>query len=145
MPEGENKLTRVVLLVAAVAVPTGAAAFFHNHPVIAGFGGESLVFVTAFVAKVWDKLETQYVDAVAKWTGPRIQSLLTRYRARYRRAIYFQHRTFDVKGLNTQGAYSLELDQVFVELALSAEPPHRIPNHMLRKPAPAANDHRDIW
>jgi hypothetical protein len=62
VPEGENKLAKTVLLVAAVAVPTSAVVFFHNHPVIAAIGGESLVFVTAFLAKVWDKLETQYVD-----------------------------------------------------------------------------------
>ena len=145
MPEGENKLAKIILLVGTVAVPPSALIFLKHHQVTAAIGGESLVFVTAFVAKVWDKLETQYVDAVAKWTDPRLQSLITRYRARYRRAIYFQHRTFDIKGLNTQGAYSLELDQVFVELALSAEAPHKIPTDLLRKLNQTANDHRDIW
>jgi energy-coupling factor transporter ATP-binding protein EcfA2 len=148
VPEGESKLARNILLVGTALVP-GAVSFGRKHWFIAAMGGESLVIVTAFIAKVWDKLETQYVDAVAKWTDPKLQSLLTRYRARYRRAIYFQHRTFDVKGLNTQGAYSLELGQVFVELALSAEAPHKIPIHLLRKPElaapPAANDRRDIW
>jgi hypothetical protein len=58
-------------LVAAVAVPGAAALFFREHPVLAALDGELLVLVTAFLEKVWDKLEVQYVDYVAKWHHPR--------------------------------------------------------------------------
>lgn len=144
VPEGANKLAKLFLVVAAVAVPGTAALFFRDHRVLAALGGELLVLVTAFIGKVWDKLEAEYIDYVAKWASPKIAALITRYRARYRRSIYFQHRTFDVKGLNTQGAFSLELDQVYVDLGLSPEAPHKVSADPLRKPD-LAGERREVW
>lgn len=40
------------------------------------------------------------------------------YRRQYSEYLNYHHRNFDVKGLTTQGVYTLELAQVFVELGL---------------------------
>lgn len=40
------------------------------------------------------------------------------YRDRYLETLRYQHRTFDVKGLTTQGIFTLELERVFVDLGL---------------------------
>jgi len=144
VPEGQNRLTKLLLLVAAVAAPSGAAFFFREHPVLAAIGGELLVMVTAFVVRIWDKLEAQYVDSVAEWTSPKIVALITRYRARYRRAICFQHRTLDVSGFNTQVAFPLELDHVFADLDLSPEAPSKVSMDPLRKPD-SLGDWQPVW
>ncbi|MCP5095429.1 MAG: NACHT domain-containing protein [Chloroflexi bacterium] len=39
----------------------------------------------------------------------------------YNSFLHYQHRSFDVKGLTTQGVYTLELEQVFVDLALAPQ------------------------
>ncbi|MGI9503022.1 MAG: hypothetical protein ACR2RE_08210, partial [Geminicoccaceae bacterium] len=41
-----------------------------------------------------------------------------------RHAIEYEHRNFDVKGLSTQNIYTLELEQVFVDLSLAPMAPH---------------------
>ncbi len=42
-------------------------------------------------------------------------------REQYNRALGYMHRTFDVKGLTTQGVFTLELTQVFVDLGLGPQ------------------------
>ncbi len=39
----------------------------------------------------------------------------------YAEYLYFRHRTFDMKGLSTQGPFNLELEHVFVDLIISPE------------------------
>lgn len=57
----------------------------------------------------------------------------------YFQLIHYQHRNFDVKGLTTQGVYTLELEKVFVHLALapqtrgkrvSADPLRAVPQNL---------------
>ena len=43
------------------------------------------------------------------------------YREQYNRAMVYMFRNFDVKGLTTQGVFTLELAQVFVDLGLGAQ------------------------
>lgn len=43
------------------------------------------------------------------------------HRRQYAEYLKYHHRNFDVKGLTTQGVYTLELAQVFVELALDRQ------------------------
>lgn len=43
------------------------------------------------------------------------------YRREYFSYLRYQHRSFDVKGLTTQGTFTLDLSQVFVELALAPQ------------------------
>lgn len=61
------------------------------------------------------------------------------YKEEYFRVLHYQHRNFDVKGLTTQGVYTLELEKVFVDLALapqsrgarvSADPLRSVPKNL---------------
>jgi energy-coupling factor transporter ATP-binding protein EcfA2 len=64
-------------------------------------------------------------------TGNKLDALRTRiidklfpdkaYHRAYNAYLSYQHRSFDVKGLTTQGVYTLELEQVFVDLALAPQ------------------------
>lgn len=42
-------------------------------------------------------------------------------RETYNQVIQYQHRSFDVKGLTTQGVFTLDLEKVFVDLALAPQ------------------------
>jgi hypothetical protein len=67
-----------------------------------------------FVKEVWKKFQTRLVDA----TAAKIEHLFARYPRKYARHLYYRHRTFDVKGFSTQGPYALELEQIYVALAV---------------------------
>lgn len=43
------------------------------------------------------------------------------HREAYYQVIHYQHRSFDVKGLTTQGVFTLDLEKVFVDLALAPQ------------------------
>lgn len=60
-----------------------------------------------------------------------------RYRSQYSDYLTYQHRNFDVKGLTTQGVYTLELEQVFVDLGLGRQTPHQAMSTPIR-PMPKA-------
>ncbi len=67
-----------------------------------------------FLKQVWNKLQPPLVDA----TAAKIEHLFTRYPRKYAQHLYYRHRTFDVKGFSTQGPYALELEQIYVDLAV---------------------------
>lgn len=48
--------------------------------------------------------------------------LFSGYRHKYLEYLVYQHRTFDVKGLSTQGPYNLELENVYVQLDVDPTP-----------------------
>ncbi len=66
------------------------------------------------------------------------------HRDRYARMLVYMHRTFDVKGLTTQGIFTLELAQVFVDLGLG--PQSRYGQDPIPRVAQLANEsRRSIW
>lgn len=65
-------------------------------------------------------------------------------RDRYASMLGYMHRTFDVKGLTTQGIFTLELAQVFVDLGLG--PQSRFGQNPIPRMAHVANESRSsIW
>src|SRR6266478_9090060 len=115
----------LLALLTLVGIPAGAIALFHNflveHPLLAigiGILYEVIVFVFGFIGKVWQRLESSWVERTATWFDQRAQGLISRYRKQYYQYLYYQHRDFDVKGLSTLGTYTLELDQIFVDLRI---------------------------
>ena len=61
-----------------------------------------------------------------------------RLRREYNNYILFQHRSFDVKGLTTQGTFTLELERVFVDLGLGFD--QQAPRHSTVTDLQAAGD-----
>jgi Cdc6-like AAA superfamily ATPase len=79
-----------------------------------------------FVGKVWQKLEGRWVDRISEWLDTQV-TLFPQYRTykkEYLQHLIYRHRTFDVKGLSTQGPHSLELEQVFVQLGVAPRAIH---------------------
>ncbi len=68
---------------------------------------------------VWPELEKDSVKATADWLLNAIRIGLSGFRRRYNQRIYYDHRFFNVRGLRTQGNFTLELERVFVELRIA--------------------------
>jgi hypothetical protein len=133
IPQKPSRLPIVILLLMAVGVPTAAGLAFAEQvtqnpwqaPGLALLY-ELVVLVFGFVANVWQRLEQWWVDRIADWLDAWVQALLggRGYRKRYLQHLIYRHRAFDVKGLTTQGIYTLELEQVFVKLGVAPQPAH---------------------
>lgn len=64
----------------------------------------------------------------------------------YLEHLMYEHRTFDVKGLTTQGVFTLELEQVFVELGLVQQAVERISTDPLGKfPQTGLHGRGTVW
>lgn len=62
------------------------------------------------------KSPASWHDTLLEWFQPE-----RRLRREYNAYLLLRHRDFDVKGLTTQGIYTLELERVFVDLAIGFE------------------------
>jgi hypothetical protein len=145
-------LPAISLVLAAFGVPTFALVTFTHfvttYPWLAlGLGASyevAIVFI-GMVGQVWQKLQLRWVDRLTDWADSRIQGLVSRYRRHYCRYLLYQHRDVDVRGLSTQGIYTLELDQVFVELNIEPKPIHEISSDPLRVPRELLGGSHPIW
>jgi hypothetical protein len=107
---------------------------------------EIVIIVGGFMTKVWQRIEGKWADRLADCVDLTMQSLFSGYRRRYLEYLVYQHRTFDVKGLSTQGPFSLELDRVYVELTVD---PTTIqgasPNPLQNLPEKLRSGSHSIW
>jgi hypothetical protein len=149
-----DHLGKVLLAVIALGAPAVGALTFQvtRNP------RDALVFAIAcmvigFMAEVFRKLAPRWtdrvveaIDAVVGATLSGIVELLMMHRRKYMRHIRFQHRDFDVKGLTTQGVFTLALEHVFVELSIAPQLPGKIPADPLRKlPEELKEGSHTIW
>ena len=67
------------------------------------------------------------------------------YKKKYLKYVFFRHRNFDVKGLSTQGTYTLELQQVFVELSMAPLPVHQLSSGLLHLPEELQTVTHTVW
>jgi hypothetical protein len=108
---------------------------------------ELIILISFFLAKVWQRVESKWADRVANWLDLILTSLFSGYRTKYLEFLTYQHRMFDVKGLSTQGLYSLELEQVFVGMNLvPVRSGDEVSKNLLR--APSLEDDKNtssIW
>jgi energy-coupling factor transporter ATP-binding protein EcfA2 len=145
----------VILLLMAVGVPTAAGLAFADKVTKNPWQAlglallyEMVVLVFGFVAKVWQRLEKRWVDEVADWLDAGVQGLLSSrgYRKDYLQHLIYMHRAFDVKGLTTQGIYTLELEKVFVELSVAPQPVHQVSADPIRTLPEALREGRHlVW
>lgn len=107
---------------------------------------EVLVVLGGFVIKIWDELQKRWIHRIADWIDTRVQSVLSRYRKRYLQHVYYRHRDLDVKGLSTQGPYTLELEDIFVDLSILPQSAHQASSDLLRAiPEVLLTGQHSIW
>src|SRR5713226_4054278 len=125
-PGHNNWLPTVVLALAALldVPPTIIAVtthFVNQHPwwsllILIGFAiFDIIIYLTV---RVWQRLEPKLLDRVAESIDQWLQSIFSGYRKRYCKFLFYKHRDFDVNGPGSRGPYTLELDQIFIELSI---------------------------
>src|SRR6266404_133537 len=123
-PSSTSRWQPLILAILGLAAPpvvwTASAQFTGDHWLRLALAAASAVavLIAGFVAKVWEKLNSRWVDACANWVDRKTRLFFSTYRKRYLKYLGYKHRSFDVKGLSTQGAHSIEIEQVFVELSV---------------------------
>jgi energy-coupling factor transporter ATP-binding protein EcfA2 len=99
-----------------------------------------------FATKVWQQLESRWVDRASDWLDIKVLSFFSGYSHRYLEYIGYQHRSFDVKGLTTQGIHTLELERVFVQLRIDTTSAHQAAtNPIASVPTEPPGGSRTIW
>lgn len=71
--------------------------------------------------------------------------LPSNYKKTYLQHLHYRHRNFDVKGLTTQGTYTLELTRVFVELSIAPRPPHEVGASPIQLPETLRQGRHTVW
>jgi hypothetical protein len=122
-PASEHSHFRFPTLSVLLWLSGSAALFFSSHNKLIGTASAAILGVvwTAFVgltSKIWARVEKTIVELVGDALDIYIRDFASRYRKRYLEHLQHRHRTFDVKGLSTQGIYALEIEQVYVELTV---------------------------
>lgn len=130
-----DALKKLVLALAAQIPLLGGLALWWNqaqqHPLGAALiavAYEVLAFALAFSKKVWAKLEDKAVERTADWVLGTVSSFAPGFPRRYRRQIAGEHGIFNVRGLGLINTFTLELDQVFVELRIAPSGNPQRPN-----------------
>jgi hypothetical protein len=118
----------------------------HGKLISTAAAAVGAVLWTAFIgftSKIWARLEKTLVELVGDALDVHIRDFASRYRKRYLRHIQDRHRTFDVKGLSTQGIYALEIKQVYVELIVAPKHADKVSPDPISKPIPGGR--HNIW
>ncbi len=105
---------------------------------------EVVLAVIGIGGKVWQRLEGTWLDQCSQMVHHLARRLVSGYDHHYREYFHYEHRDLDVKGLGTQGAYTLDLEHVFVELSIDATPAHEATNNPLIPPELLEGSH-SIW
>ncbi len=126
-----NHWPAILLFLAAIGVPGAAALKFADtisknpwQAIAIGLLYELCLLFLAFLRKVWLQLEDAWSKDTATWVNNLVEKKWFSYGSYYARFLTFQHRDFDIKGLSTQSIYTLELEQVFVDLSIDPKPIH---------------------
>ncbi len=114
-----------------------------DHPVDAMFLFIAVVILFVFlymvIKAIWlliDRGAERLRDQIGSWFHPT--------RSRYLQHLIYQHRDFDVKGLSTQGTYTLELQKVFVELSIVTTTSQKASSNFIGSARSDTENHR-IW
>lgn len=139
----------LIQVLAAIGLPTAAVTYYlTRYPLLAlviFLLYELGVFIIGFLGKVWGKLEDPLAEHVATWLKQWAVILFSRYHRQYYAYLLYQHRDFDVRGLNTSGTFALELDQVFVELRIDPSTPQKAIINPVQAPPKFLEGSHTIW
>jgi hypothetical protein len=112
----------------------------------AAIGAVVWAALVGLTSKIWARVEKTVVELAGDALDIHIRDFASRYRKRYFHHLQHRHRTFDVKGLSTQGIYALEIEQVYVELIVDPRQAAEASPDPISKTIPDGRyDGHDIW
>lgn len=116
-----------------------------RHPMIISSIWWFGVLIAAFATEVWKRLREKWIDETASWIDSRTRGFFF-YRSRYERRAYSKCRSIDIRGLKTRSPYDVAVSNVFVDLRIAPQPPHRARREpIVLDHIDVAGDRRNIW
>ena len=113
---------------------------------------EMLVLFVSFLTGIWQKLQPLWIEAIANRINQIVRSALSCYHHYYCCYFTYEHRDLDMKGITTQGVYTLGLEDVFVELRIDPKASHfasadplRVPDDSSQTLAQLPSGSHTIW
>lgn len=131
----------------AVAFFNSSLDWFSQDPLFA-LGTLAIVLIVVILTTVRKRLGDNLIDATDKAIS-QLTLLAIKlfsdysYNLRYKKHIIFEHRVFNVRGLRTQGTFSLEVEKVYVGLKIAPSHNPNKPNQLIHPQA--LEDNRPIW
>lgn len=156
-PSNPKRWPALLLLFVAICPPLATWLGSLNGLTIPGVTNNPLKVIGLFVlyefflailgiaVKIWQRLEGTWLDQLSQAFDHFVQRLLARYYRQYKLFFYYEHRDLDVKGLSTQGIFTLDLEQVFVELSMDSKPLHQASTDPLHAPEALRKGNHSIW
>lgn len=139
-------------LTVAVGPPIVAVTrveFLQDHPwlaVIAIVAYQAALWIVAFGRDISRQMRTRWVQRTADRLDGWALRTLTRYTRRYLSWVAAHNRYLDTKGLGTIGDFTLETDDVLVNLALASKPVHVLSSDPIsRKSYLSHLAHGSVW
>lgn len=118
-----------------------AAGLLLAYEVLVGLG----IVITAIIKKTWERRGDTWVDAGAGQVETIVRLLFAGAHRRYQEYFRFEHSDLDMKGISTRGTYTLDLEQVFVEVRIDPTPAHKVSADPIHLPAELQSGTHDIW
>jgi energy-coupling factor transporter ATP-binding protein EcfA2 len=131
----------------ATILPT-IPPFVHDHillTVIVIVIYECMLFVVYLLTKIWQQKEEQWIKQLADILDQHVHTVLSRYHHHYCRNFHYAHQDLDVKGMSTQGTFTLELEHIFVDLRLDSKPSHQASANLVPLPMELQTESHSIW
>ena len=140
-PESRNFKFALTWLLSLAPVGGVALAFFKTHPEAVAIAGSVWAMLMGFFAKVWKELEDEAVKGAAAllrampgkagqimartydWLAFKLSAWAPGYTRRYRQEMLYHYGQFNDKGLGLINANRLDLEKVYVDLAIGTECP----------------------
>ena len=152
-PNPTDRWPALLLLAVALFGPPSLAllkftqAVTQNPWLAAGLIGlyEMMVLLLGIVSGVWQQLQDSWVKWIAAATDSAVQNALSRYYRHYRAYFCYEPRDLDLRGMSIQGDYTLDVEDVFVELRLDPKPAYAASPDLLRLPEPLRTQRQTIW
>jgi NACHT domain len=106
---------------------------------------EAIVLLVSILSGVWQQLRESWVKQIAAAIDSAVQNALSRYYHHYRAYFCYEHRDLDLRGMSTQGEYTLDLEDVLVELRIDPKPAYKASPDPLRLPEKLRTESQTIW
>jgi len=159
LPPSRGRIQALLtLLLALFGPPAALISFAHslNLPlwgtIVLVLVYEILALFVSFLTEVWQKLKAPWIEAIANKIDRGARSALSHYHHHYCRYFTYEYRDLDVKGITTQGVYTLDLEDVFIELRVDPKVPHEasadplhMPTHPSQVPVELRSGNHTIW
>ncbi|HEX3785599.1 MAG TPA: NACHT domain-containing protein [Pseudonocardiaceae bacterium] len=138
----------VLAILGPPAVATGVwRAFVESHPLVSVgllLAYEAVLALLRFSGEIAGDLRQRWRQRLVDNIDAALRRQLSHFGARYREAMLNSLRIVDLKGLETSGIYTPELDEVFVDVTLAFRAPNQVPTDLLADLPDDVTDRRSI-